>query len=140
MQKSGATSLLHQELDPFGCGDGGTCTLDGPDLQISPKMGLAFALALHELAANAAKYGALSTLAGRVHVSWRIDRSSTPDVLRLDWTETGGPPVVEPEREGFGLTTLKRGLAIELDGAVTIDFTSAGLVCTMGIPLFQRGS
>ena len=79
-------------------------------------------------------------LAGRVHVSWRIDRTSTPEILRLNWRETGGPPVVEPEREGFGLTTLKRGLAIELDGAVIIDFTSAGLVCTMGIPLFQRGS
>lgn len=129
--------LLHQELDPFGCEDGGACTLNGADLQILPKMGLALALALHELATNAAKYGALSTLAGRVHVSWRIDRSSTSEVLRLDWTETGGPPVVEPEREGFGLTTLKRGLAIELDAEVTIDFRSAGLVCMVGIPLFQ---
>jgi two-component sensor histidine kinase len=129
--------LLHQELDPFGCKGGGACTLEGSDLQISPKMGLALALALHELVTNAAKYGALSKPSGRVHVSWRIDRSSTSEVLRLDWTETGGPPVVAPVREGFGLTTLKRGLAIELDGEVTIDFPSAGLVCTMGIPLFQ---
>lgn len=132
--------LLHQELDVFGCGDCGPCTLDGSDLQISPKMGLALALALHELATNAAKYGALSMLAGRVHVSWRLDRSSTPEVLRLDWTETGGPRVVEPGREGFGLTTLKRGLAIELDGVVTIDFPSAGLVCTMGIPLYSEAA
>jgi two-component sensor histidine kinase len=129
--------LLHQELDPFGCEDGGACTLDGSDLQISPKMGVALALALHELVTNAAKYGALSTLAGRVHVFWRIDRCLTSEVLRLDWTEAGGPLVVEPEREGFGLTTLKRGLAIELDGEVTIDFPSAGLVCTMRIPLLQ---
>ena len=100
-------------------------------------MGLALALALHELAANAAKYGGLSQLEGRVNVAWRVDDSSTPEVLRLDWTETGGPPVVEPERKGFGLTTLKRGLAIELDAEVTIDFRSAGLVCTMGIPLLS---
>jgi two-component sensor histidine kinase len=129
--------LLHQELDPFGCEDGGACTLDGSDLQIRPKMGLALALALHELATNAAKYGALSLRAGRIHVSWRIYGSSTSEVLRLDWTETGGPPVVKPERTGFGLITLKRGLAIELDGTVTIDFPSAGLVCTMNIPLLQ---
>ena len=129
--------ILHQELDPFGCGDGGSCTLEGSDLHISPKIGLAMALALHELATNAAKYGALSMLAGRVHVSWRIDRTSTPEILRLNWRETGGPPVAEPERDGFGLTTLKRGLAIELDGMVSVDFTSTGLVCTMGIPLFQ---
>ena len=129
--------LLLQELDPYGCGDAGPCTLDGSDLQISPKMGLAMAIALHELATNAAKHGALSTRSGRVHVSWRIDRSVTPQVLRLDWTETGGPPVAEPTRDGFGLTTLKRGLTYELDATVTIDFPSAGLVCTMAIPLFQ---
>ena len=127
--------LLHQELDPFGCGDDAPCTLDGCDLQMSPKMGLAMALALHELATNAAKYGALSTLAGRVHVSWRIDGSSTPEVLRLHWTETGGPPTVKHGRDGFGLTTLKRGLAIELDSAVTVEFLPSGVLCTMAIPL-----
>ena len=129
--------LLHQELDPFGCEGGGPCTLDGSDLQIRPKMGLALALALHELATNAAKYGALSRRAGGVHVCWRIEHSSSSKILRLDWTETGGPPVVKPQRDGFGLTTLKRGLAIELDAAVTIDFLPVGLVCRMGIPLHQ---
>ena len=126
--------LMHQELDPFGSG---ACTIDGADLPLPPKMGLALALALHELVTNATKYGALSTQAGHVHVSWRIDHASTSEILRLDWTETGGPLVVEPKRVGFGLTTLKRGLAIELDAEVTIDFASAGVVCTMAVPFFR---
>jgi two-component sensor histidine kinase len=130
-------ALLHQELKPFGCGDGGPCSLEGDDLEIAPKMGLALALALHELATNAAKSGALSTVAGRVHVCWRVDLASTPKVLRLAWTETRGPSVMAPGREGFGLATIKRGLAIELDATVTLDFKPTGLACTMTIPLLE---
>jgi two-component sensor histidine kinase len=85
----------------------GRVAFDGPDLRLSPKMALALAMGIHELATNAAKYGALSTEAGLVSVTWRLEQ----DQLLLAWRESGGPPVAPPATRGFGSRLLERALA-----------------------------
>lgn len=104
---------------------------EGPDLSISPKIAVSLALALHELATNAAKYGALSVAAGRIEIRWRHEDRR----LRLVWRESGGPPVEAPTSRGFGTRMIERGLAADLGGAVKIDFRPEGVVCTIDAAL-----
>jgi PAS domain S-box-containing protein len=104
---------------------------EGPDLLIPPKMAVSLALALHELATNAAKYGALSVAAGRIEIRWRHEDGR----LRLVWRESGGPEVIAPATRGFGTRMIERGLAADLGGAVKIDFRSEGVVCTIDADL-----
>jgi two-component sensor histidine kinase len=94
------------------------------------------ALAFHELATNAAKYGALSVPGGRVAIGWTIT-SESQDLpgLRLTWEESGGPPVTAPASTGFGARLIQRGLAAELDGTARIAFPVTGVVCTIEAPL-----
>jgi PAS domain S-box-containing protein len=106
-------------------------TIDGPDLQLAPKTAVSLGLATHELATNAVKYGALSVPDGRVEVRWRVEDGR----LRLLWRESGGPPVVAPERRGFGSRMIERGLAAELGGNVKIQFEPEGVVCSVDAPL-----
>jgi two-component sensor histidine kinase len=89
---------------------------------------------LHELATNAAKYGALSNDDGRVSVHWRSLGESKRRV-QLTWQETGGPPVVAPERTGFGNTLIQRGLTGQLGGSADIEFEPSGLRCTLECPM-----
>jgi two-component sensor histidine kinase len=129
-----AGSVLHivaEATAPHHAGDG-RLTAEGPNVDLEPKTAVALALAMHELATNAVKYGALSTARGRVDVRWSIEAG----VLKLTWRETGGPPVVAAQIErGFGARLLEQGLAGELDGSVTLDFRPEGLVCRMEAPL-----
>jgi two-component sensor histidine kinase len=93
------------------------------------------AMALHELATNAVKHGALSVSEGRVTVSWSVE-GGPEGVLRLCWTEAGGPPVRQPPaRRGFGSRVLEGTLRGQLGGSVTMGWEADGLVCTMEIPL-----
>lgn len=78
------------------------------------------------------KYGALSVPEGRVHVSWLKDAAG---FLTIDWSETGGPTVTPPSRKGFGSRLIERGLALELDGEVELDFARSGLRCRIRVPL-----
>lgn len=87
-------------------------------------------MAVHELATNAAKYGALSNDAGSIAVAWRIDGER----LRLRWEERDGPPVEPPLRKGFGSRLIERGLEYELDGTVRLDFAPAGVICEIEMP------
>ena len=105
------------------------------DLQLSPKATVALGMAVHELATNALKYGALSVPAGRVHVVWALEPAPENLVLRLTWTEHDGPPVVTPTRRGFGARLLEKGLAGELSAQVSLAYDSLGLVCTMRLPI-----
>jgi two-component system CheB/CheR fusion protein len=91
-------------------------------------------MAFHELATNAAKYGALSKSGGQVRVTWELLRSSEPVTLRLQWAETGGLPVENFGQNGFGSILLERGLSLELDGEVQLDPDPSGIVYTMQIP------
>ncbi len=108
----------------------------GPRVQLTPRMALPLALALHELFSNARRHGALSATAGEVHVSWMLRNGAggAPD-LEVEWRERGGPRVDLPKRTGFGLRMLKRNLALELDGVVDVEFAETGLVCRIRAPL-----
>ncbi len=105
----------------------------GPSVLLAPQTAVSLALALHELGANATKYGALSNDGGRVEITWRLD--SEPLTLRLRWEEAGGPTVQPPERRGFGSRMLERALAAELGGAVRIGYPPTGVVCEIDAPL-----
>jgi PAS domain S-box-containing protein len=101
--------------------------VDGPEVRLPPRQAVSLTLALHELATNAQKYGALRGETGSVTVRWRV----IDDRLQLVWTEQGGPEVVSPTRTGFGTRLLKRALAADLGGDVEIDFRPEGLVCNI---------
>ena len=111
----------------------GRFAFTGPPVRLSPRMALSLSMALHELATNAVKYGALSTVAGHVRIAWSV--TSKPEAasgvarLVLTWTESGGPPVSSPARRGFGSRLIERGLAAELSGEAHIDFQPGGVVC-----------
>lgn len=110
-------------------------TLDGPDLDLPPKVAVSLAMAIHELATNALKYGSLSREQGEVEISWSTDDGR----LRLRWEERGGPPVKVPPRRGFGSRMIERGLAAELGGKVAIRFEPGGVVCDVDAPLPAYG-
>jgi PAS domain S-box-containing protein len=97
--------------------------LDGPSVDLSPKQALALSLALHELATNAAKYGALSQPEGRVELRWQAQNGR----LELSWRESGGPRVVPASRRGFGSRLLEEGLLLELDGKTRLEFAPEGV-------------
>ncbi|ATD66841.1 histidine kinase [Luteimonas chenhongjianii] len=109
--------------------------LDGPPCRLDPKRALAVAMALHELASNAAKYGALSRGAGRVRIEWKLVRTDEAEALELVWHETGGPAVETPTRRGFGARLLERGLRNDLDGEVEVTYAPDGLVFRATVPL-----
>lgn len=112
------------------------CLIGGPELQLSPKTALALAMAMHELATNALKYGAWTNETGKVQVSWtRYTPEQGGDRLGLEWRETGGPAVSIPKRRGFGSRLIERGLAAELCGEVKMNFEATGLVCVVDAPL-----
>jgi PAS domain S-box-containing protein len=108
--------------------------IDGPDLRLSPKSALALTLALHELATNAAKYGALSVPTGRVVIKWSIKHESSSGLI-FRWEEQNGPEVSPPSRKGFGSQLIERVLAGELQGKVQITYDPTGIVCEIDAPL-----
>jgi PAS domain S-box-containing protein len=107
----------------------------GGKVHLEPRMALALSLALHELATNAAKYGALSNETGEVSLSWMVDHTRIPPILLLRWQETGGPAVEPPTRKGFGSRLIERSLAQDLGGEVRIEYAPTGLVCAVEAPL-----
>jgi two-component sensor histidine kinase len=136
-QWSGASlrELIQRTLAPHLDRAGSRLTLEGPDLWLSPNRALTIALAMHELATNAVKYGALSDEAGRVAVRWRVLEEAGGRQLCLDWTESGGPPVTPPARRGFGSRLVERSLAHDLQGQVTLSFEPEGVRCRVIAPL-----
>ncbi len=105
--------------------------ITGPSIQLGASRALALALALHELATNALKYGALSVPGGSVQLEWRVEDAQ----LTLVWREAGGPAVTPPTRTGFGSKLLTRVFAAEFQGQVAIDYAPAGVVCTLTAPV-----
>ena len=107
-------------------------TISGDDLKVSPKPAVVMALAFHELAINALKYGALSAPDGHVDIHWSVDPD---DQLLIEWAERGGPTVRPPERRGFGSRIVEMALPNELGGKVALDYRSDGLRCSIRSPL-----
>ena len=104
-------------------------------MTLPSEMTLTLGLVLHELATNAAKYGAFSVPEGRVEIVWALRGEAAESRLILDWSETGGPPVQEPARRGFGRSLIERSVAYELDGSAELTFTPAGVRCHVEVPL-----
>ncbi|MCP1851964.1 MULTISPECIES: CheR family methyltransferase [unclassified Bradyrhizobium] len=127
--------LVVEELLAYNAKEGEQLKVAGPRIRLQPKAAETFALALHELATNALKYGALSDTAGRIDVSWRIDDAADPRQLLFDWRERNGPAVAPPRRRGFGSDLLERTLAFEFKGKSTLEFNPSGLHCTIAIPM-----
>ncbi|MDP3740427.1 MAG: HWE histidine kinase domain-containing protein [Hyphomonadaceae bacterium] len=127
---------VSRTLAPYvQAGDGAKrITIEGPMVQLSPNAAVTLHMAFHELATNAAKYGALSASEGKLDVRWSIDRTSTPAMVEFVWTERGGPTVAPPRRRGFGLKLIEQGLERELDGAATVRFDPEGVVCLLRLP------
>ncbi|WP_296596107.1 PAS domain-containing protein [Phenylobacterium sp.] len=120
--------VLLVELRPFGESRYST---HGPDVDLNPAEAVALGLVFHELATNAAKYGALSNADGRVDVAWTREDGR----LELTWTESGGPNVTPPTRRGFGSRLIEKSLEGQLAGKARLDFAPGGLVCRVGMPL-----
>ena len=106
----------------------------GPIIHLGPNAAVTLNMAFHELATNAAKYGSLSAGSGHLDVSWTVDRSVSPALVEIAWTERGGPPVKPPGRQGFGSRLLEQGLGRELDGEVSLCYHHDGVRCQIRLP------
>jgi PAS domain S-box-containing protein len=121
--------LVDEELAPYATGD--QITFRGTDIQLQPTTAQTLALALHELVTNSAKYGALSTLSGRVSLNWGIQR----DTLQMVWEERDGPAVEKPVSRGFGTRSVIASIESQLGGQAEFDWRSEGLICRLSVPL-----
>jgi two-component sensor histidine kinase len=124
------TRLVDEEFAPYRASGNERVRAQGPIVLLPPATAQTIALALHELATNAAKYGALSVDAGYVELIWRTE----PGKLELVWTESCGPQITPPERRGYGSRAIVAGIERQLGGLVHFDWRPEGLRCTLGVP------
>ena len=108
--------------------------IEGPPVRMTPRMALALAMTLQELATNAVKYGALSNQTGRIRIAWGPPSGDAERRLVLSWEESGGPPVAAPKRRGFGTRLIERSLAQDLGAEVAVDYAPGRLVCRVDMP------
>jgi len=131
--------IVEAELRPYQDAAGTRWRCDGPPVTLPAKAAVALAMAFHELATNAAKYGAFSVPSGRLAIAWEVAARGGDRRLRVTWTESGGPPVAPPIKptgqRGFGTRLIADGLAHQLDGEIGLDFDPTGLRCAIDIPL-----
>jgi PAS domain S-box-containing protein len=120
--------LLRAHLAPFGGIDGSRFAASGPEVCLRPSAMQSLGLIIHELATNAAKYGALSAAGGAVSIAWETDAGG----LTLTWRERGGPPVSAPQRSGFGQVMFER-IGASLDGRIALDYRPEGLICVVEV-------
>ena len=132
-EKAELGEIIEEVLEPYHR-LGSRFDIDGSAIALPPGTALALAMAVHELATNAAKYGALSTPAGKIAITWRVTPGDPPH-LALRWQERDGPAVMPPSRRGFGTRLIQRMLANELSGEVELAFEPTGVVCSVRAPL-----
>ncbi|MBT2135748.1 CHASE domain-containing protein [Croceibacterium sp. LX-88] len=125
-------AVVEAELLPYAQDTDHEIELLGPDIALAPNDALSLGLATHELATNAAKYGALSKPGGKVAVHWNLVSDS---LVRIEWRESGGPPVTVKRGRGFGTDLIERIVAHELKNPVDLDFDPAGVRCVLRIPV-----
>jgi PAS domain S-box-containing protein len=122
--------LVDEEFAPYRSEDAKRASSEGPSILLQPSTAQTLALALHELATNAAKYGAWSSDEGRVSLRWAIE----PHGIVLEWQEAAGPPVSTPSKQGYGTRVVNAGIEHQLGGKVVFDWQPSGLRCTMTVP------
>jgi two-component system, chemotaxis family, CheB/CheR fusion protein len=126
--------LVTDQLSPYVIID--DIRVEGPEIVFNADATQALSMVIHELATNAAKYGALSTPEGRVTVSWqRAPAQGTGEALLLQWSEQGGPAVKAPEREGYGTSVIRELVTFEFDGVVRLRYSPGGVTCEISVPL-----
>src|SRR5262245_3108354 len=124
--------LIWREFAPYSTGN---TEISGPSITLKPEAAQATAMVLHELATNAAKYGALSNHSGRVSVRWFWLPNGTPrHRLAIDWQEIGGPPVSAPSASGYGTSIIRELIPYELEGTVDLVFAPSGVKCRLEVP------
>jgi PAS domain S-box-containing protein len=121
-------TLVIDELAPYRAGD--KIKFGGPEVSLQPATAQGLALALHELATNAARHGALSAMTGKVSLNWQLQ----PDALVLHWVESSGPPTAQPSMRGFGLKVIVASIEQQLGGKAVFDWDPSGLQCIFSIP------
>lgn len=132
--------LVREELLTHAPQEPGQIEIAGPEIRLRDRAAEIFALALHELATNAVKYGALAQPKGHIAVTWRVLKTSAGERLSLEWRESGVPALdPEPTRHGFGRDLIERGLPYELGAATSLEFLPGGVRCTIELPLEAQG-
>jgi two-component sensor histidine kinase len=124
--------VVAQAVGPFSQPD--RVKLAGPEIRLAPRCALMISMALHELATNAAKYGALSGSDGTITIQWKCTEPD-PRRLLLVWRESGGPPVTAPAHRGFGARLIEQSFVAQLGGRARLDFTSAGVIAELECPI-----
>jgi two-component sensor histidine kinase/PAS domain-containing protein len=127
--------VVAQAVEPYHTPGQDRLRAVGPDVRLPPRMALALAMALQELATNAVKYGALSNTKGTVNITWTVHNGVLPPRLALRWIEREGPRVEAPRRRGFGSRLIERSLAQDLNGTVQIEFAPQGVQCIVDAPI-----
>jgi two-component system CheB/CheR fusion protein len=126
--------LIAEELLAHAAVEGEQLRISGPSVALAGRAVGAMWLAIHELAVNSVKFGALSTREGQISVSWRLVRNGRPS-LRLRWTERHNLPIPGERRSGFGTEVVERMLAYELGGTGALAFTPNGMECRITLPI-----
>ena len=132
--------IIAEELRPYMAGDRTNVRIKGPPVPLEPRGALALGLAIHELATNAVKYGALSVPDGNVAVTWDIERTDTGQHLVLEWVEQDGPAVTPPSSRGFGSTLIERALSHDMSAQAKIEFLPGGVRAHIRAPIRDRTS
>jgi PAS domain S-box-containing protein len=132
--------LLENELSSFDDGTSKRIVLAGPSIDLPSEFALSLGLAFHELATNAAKYGALSVREGRISIEWAVARSPADErMLHLKWVERGGPALRHPQRRGFGSTLLEKLFSAQ-GARSSLEFAQTGVVFDLEVPLAEAAS
>src|SRR6476661_6518884 len=129
--------LIRSQLSSYLDGAAVQVTIEGPAIALKPEAAQNLGLALHELAINAAKFGALSVPTGRISITWTRRESTADTAVELDWREELGPKVKVRRKKGFGSMVIERNLARALDAKVSMNFDPDGLHCNIVIPASQ---
>jgi PAS domain S-box-containing protein len=129
-QGASLAKLVDEELAPYRSGTPDRIAVSGPNILLDPTTAQTLALALHELATNGAKYGALSQPAGKLELNWDVQ----PDAIAISWRESGGPAAHAPHKTGFGTRIITSSIERQLGGSAVFDWRSEGLRCSLIVP------
>ena len=138
-QGSDLQDLVGRVLQPYVINSPERVRMSGPKIPLSPRLSVVLSMIIHEIATNAAKYGALSNDTGTVALDWEAVTENGKPKLRLVWAESGGPVVAAPVQRGFGSRLIERSARDQLGGEATVDFLPRGVVCTVTCSLEDEG-